>query len=115
MPFLSDASFVCRVLISISFTVMFLVCQISYNKAPKMDIVPAQNRIRIILPARRTETVTTGMSVRTGAIAIAIPAFLFCLSVSETTKVNSGPGEMPAANPKTAPKGETILIQSFSY
>jgi hypothetical protein len=36
-------------------------------------------------------------------MAITIPAFLFCLRVSETTKVNNGPGEIPAANPKTAP------------
>ena len=48
-------------------------------------------------------------------MAIAIPAFLFCLSVSETTKVNNGPGEIPAANPKTAPdrrnsNGSIIMV-----
>jgi hypothetical protein len=45
-------------------------------------------------------------------MAIAIPAFLFCLSVSETTKVNNGPGKIPAAQPKQILTGGTATIQS---
>ena len=45
-----------------------------------------------------------GTSVRTGALAISIPSFLLCLTVSEMTSVNNGPGSIPAANPNKTPE-----------
>jgi len=39
-----------------------------------------------------------------GEIATSIPSFFPFFKVSETTKVTRGPGDKPAARPKTIPK-----------
>ena len=84
-------------------------------KLVPFDSVPSTKPAPDNFVKTRTDAVTMGISVRIGAMAITIPALLFCLSVSETTKVNNGPGEIPAANPKTAPdrrnsNGSIIMV-----
>jgi hypothetical protein len=44
---------------------------------------------------------TMGTSVTRGAIATLNPSFLLYFRVSDITRVSKGPGEIPAANPKT--------------
>ena len=82
-----------------------------------MDIVPSAKSASDNFVRIKTDAITIGISVRIGAMAIAIPAFLLCLSVSETTKVNNGPGEIPAANPKIDPErrnsNDSIIMALF--
>jgi hypothetical protein len=53
---------------------------------------------------------TMGISVINGAMAIFRPSLLLCLRVSEMTRVNRGPGDIPAVSPKTAPIVRYVIV-----
>ena len=61
------------------------------------------------------EKKTIGISVMSGANAMAMPLNLFPLMVSEITIVNKGPGAIPAARPKVIPYNRYSPIFYFLY
>lgn len=49
------------------------------------------------------EKETIGKSDKSGTKAIFIPSFLLYFIVSVITKINNGPGDIPATNPNVIP------------
>ena len=74
------------------------------KRAPHSDIRPTidskwDSREKMIVVAK-----TIGISVISGAHATLIPSFMLYCSVSLITKINKGPGEIPALKPKIIPE-----------
>ena len=63
-----------------------------------------------ILERMKMVSKTIGISVISGAIAIFTPSVLLCLRVSEMTRVNKGPGDIPAVSPNTAPIVRYVIV-----
>ena len=109
IPFPRD----CILMFCISNPMPFMV-KLSYaryaiNKAPRMDIEPSTKLNPDRFFRMKTESSITGISVKTGVLAIIIPSFLLCFKVSEMTKVNNGPGDIPAARPNNAPEIRDVM------
>jgi hypothetical protein len=69
-----------------------------------MDRIPSIRLKFANFDKTKMDNNTIGKSVRIGAHATIIPSFLLCFTVSEMTKVNKGPGNIPATNPNNIPE-----------
>ena len=116
IPFLKDCALTFCRFNSMPFIVMLSYARYTINNAPEIDIVPS-TRLKLDSFAKtKTDSNTIGISVRIGALATNIPSFLLCLIVSEMTKVNKGPGDIPATNPNNIPEiknGRDSIIKYF--
>jgi len=93
---------------------MFFIVKLSYARcaiknAPRIDIDPSTKLKPDSFFRIKTDNNIIGTSVKTGALAIIIPSFLLCFKVSEITKVNNGPGDIPAARPRSAPDIRNVM------
>ena len=75
-----------------------------------MEIIPKTISELAIFDRMKMVNSTIGISVINGATAIFTPSVLLCLRVSEMTRVNSGPGDIPAVSPKTAPMARNVIV-----
>ena len=93
---------------------MLFIVKLSYARyaitnAPRIDIVPSTKLKPDSFFKIKTDSNIIGTSVKTGALAIIIPSFLLCFKVSEMTRVNNGPGDIPAAIPSSAPESRNVM------
>ena len=75
-----------------------------------MEIKPKTMSELAIFERMKMVNNTIGISVIKGATAIFTPSVLLCLRVSEMTRVNRGPGDIPAVSPKTAPMVRYVIV-----
>jgi hypothetical protein len=75
-----------------------------------MEITPNIISELAIFERKKMVNSTIGISVINGARAIFTPSALLCLRVSDMTRVNRGPGEIPAVSPKTAPIVRYVIV-----
>ena len=75
-----------------------------------MEIIPNTKSELAIFERMKMVNNTIGISVINGATAIFIPSVLLCLRVSEMTRVNKGPGDIPAVSPNTAPMVRYVMV-----
>ncbi len=75
-----------------------------------MEIIPKTISKLDILERRTMVNSTMGISVINGATAIFTPSLLLCFRVSEMTRVNRGPGDIPAVSPNTAPMVRYVIV-----
>ena len=82
------------------FMVKLSYARYAIKKAPRIDIDPSTKLKPDRFFRMKTESNIIGISVKTGVLAIIIPSFLLCFKVSEMTKVNNGPGDIPGCQTK---------------
>ena len=75
-----------------------------------MEITPKIISELAIFERMKMVNNTIGISVIRGATAIFTPSVLLCLRVSEMTRVNRGPGDIPAVSPNTAPIVRYVIV-----
>ena len=61
---------------------------------------------------RKVENIVRQEIDNAGAIETLMPALMLCLRVSDITRTSSGPGENPAARPKSVPVLKNSIIFS---
>ena len=116
IPFINDRDLIPFWLETfVTFTIKLLYAKYTKNTAPAIEIAPRIKSKSDNFSKIKMLNITIGILDSKGDIAIFIPSLLLCNNVSDITKVNKGPGIIPADNPITAPEIINVIDWYIAY